>query len=63
LWAWVPTGEVEEVRPHNDLIKACKDGDLWAADEATALVCGVAFDPTFGGDHPDNVAIGDQEQS
>jgi hypothetical protein len=33
-------------------IKAIKNGELWAADEETARICGVAFDPTFGGDHP-----------
>lgn len=29
-----------------------RHADLWAADEATAAACGVAFDPTFGGEHP-----------
>ena len=31
-----------------EYVKACKDGDLYAADEATAKACGVSFDPTFG---------------
>ena len=26
--------------------------DLWAADQATADACGVAFDPQFGDEHP-----------
>jgi hypothetical protein len=27
-------------------------GALWPADQATAAMCGVPFDPTFGGEHP-----------
>lgn len=34
---------------HHDLVRACKEGDLWAADADTARICGVPFDPTFGG--------------
>lgn len=33
--------------------KLVKKGALWPFDEATALVCGVRFDPTFGGDYPE----------
>ncbi len=47
-WVWAPTGEVEAIPHHNDLVDACRSGDLWAADEATAKACGVAFDPDFG---------------
>lgn len=32
--------------------KQVKAGSLWPADEATALACGVAFDPAFGGEYP-----------
>ncbi len=46
-WGWVPTGKAEEVRARAEVIKACKDGDLWPADEATAAACGVAFDPSY----------------
>lgn len=49
-WAWVATGKVEEHLYHHDLVKAVKDGELFAADEATAKTCGVKFDPTFGGE-------------
>ena len=47
-WVWAPTGEVEEIDFHFDLLQACRDGELWAADEATAKTCGVPFDPEFG---------------
>jgi hypothetical protein len=49
-WAWVPTEDPQEIDYHHDLAKACRDGDLWAADEATAKACGVPFDPSFGGE-------------
>jgi hypothetical protein len=47
-WGFVPTGETEEVAYAAEYVKACKDGDLFAADEATAAACGVSFDPSFG---------------
>ena len=47
-WVWAPTGEVEDIDFHFDLLQACRDGELWAADEATAKTCGVPFDPDFG---------------
>lgn len=28
------------------------EGGLWPADKETAEACGVAFDPTFGGEYP-----------
>lgn len=46
-WAWVPTGEAQEVDYHADLVKACQEGDLWPADEATAKACGVPFSEAF----------------
>lgn len=46
--AFVPTGEAEEVAYRAEYVKACKDGDLYPADEGTAAACGVEFDPTFG---------------
>ena len=30
-----------------------REGGLWPADAETAEHCGVAFDPTFGGEYPD----------
>lgn len=47
-WAWVPTEKPQEIDSHQDLIRATRDGDLWPADEATAIACGVGFDPLFG---------------
>lgn len=49
-WAWVPTGEPQAVEYSGDLAKACRDGDLWAADEETARACRVPFDPKYGGE-------------
>jgi hypothetical protein len=43
-----PTGADEEVAYRAEYVKACKDGDLYPADEATAEACGVSFDPSFG---------------
>ncbi len=65
LATWQPTDEVVEL-PNEppyaaEYLKALRDGDLWAADEATARACGqkvndegktvpaVVFDPTYGG--------------
>jgi len=31
------------------------EGGLWAADAETAAACGVAFDPSFGGEYPELV--------
>jgi hypothetical protein len=40
--------------PYRDeYIKALRQGDLWAADPETAIVAGVAFEPDFGGEHPE----------
>lgn len=52
VWGFKPTGESEEVAYRAEYVKACKDGDLWAADEATAAACGVPFDPHFGASAP-----------
>lgn len=54
-WSWVPTGEPQECDYHHDLAKACRDGDLWPADEATAKECGAGFDPTFGGEETETI--------
>lgn len=50
-WALVPNdfGDPYTAKYHHDLRKACRDGDLWAADEETARICGVVWDPSFGG--------------
>lgn len=32
--------------------KLVRKGSLWPFDEATAVECGVRFDPTYGGDYP-----------
>lgn len=45
---FAPLKEAVEVPCRAEYMKACKDGDLWAADEATAKACGVKFDPSFG---------------
>jgi len=47
-WGFEPTGEAEEVAYRAEYVKACKDGDLDPADEATAKACGVSFDPFLG---------------
>lgn len=36
-----------------EYIRHLRDGDLWPADEYTAQLAGVAFDPKFGGEHDD----------
>lgn len=54
-WAWVPTEKPQETDYHADLVRACKDGDLWPADEATAKACGVGFDPDFGGERTQTI--------
>jgi hypothetical protein len=54
-WVWAPTEQPQEVDYHADLVKACKDGDLWPADEATAKACGVGFDPDFGGERTETI--------
>lgn len=40
---WAPTGEAEEVPDRHEYRHAVKAGDLEAADEATAKLCGVVF--------------------
>ncbi len=53
---WPSTGLPQEVPARGEYLTACKDGDLWAADEETAKYCGVKFDPDFGGEHPSSYA-------
>lgn len=47
-FGFVPTDKDEEVDYRAEYVKACKDGDIWAADQATADACGVTFDSSFG---------------
>lgn len=57
-YGFAPNGETEEVPYRAEYVKACADGDLWAADDETAKHCDhyakahklptVAFDPKFG---------------
>jgi hypothetical protein len=52
-------GEVVEVPNRVEYrLHVQRHQDLWAADEATAQACGVAFDPSFGGEHPPAAAKG-----
>lgn len=51
-WGFTPTGADEEVAYRAEYVKACKDGDLFPADAATAAACGVSFDPHFGAPKP-----------
>jgi hypothetical protein len=44
------TDKPQVVPARGEYLLACRDGDLWAADQATADYCGVKFDPTFGGE-------------
>lgn len=38
--------------PHTvEYLRHLRDGDLWPADQETAKLAGVAFDPLFGGEH------------
>lgn len=40
--------------PHRtEYLRHLRDGDLWAADEATAAAARVPFEPDFGGEHPE----------
>ncbi len=48
---WPSTGQAHEVPARAEYMNACKDGDLWPADQETADFCGVKFDPSFGGEH------------
>ena len=56
---WISTGEPQELPYRAELAQAVKEGDCWAADEATAIVCGVAFDPTCGGEVKSAVQLAD----
>lgn len=40
---WSPTGQAVEVPARGEYLKAVKDGDLEAADAASASLCGVSF--------------------
>ena len=49
-----PNVEADEIAfNHSHLAhyaEECRAGSIWAADEETARLCGVTFDPTFGGE-------------
>jgi hypothetical protein len=51
---WPPSAEADEVLADSESLadyrRAVQDGDLWVADEATASLCGVKFDPKYGGE-------------
>lgn len=50
---WPPShgpAEPDAVPSRAEYVSAVRDGDLWAADEATAKHCGVKFDALFGGE-------------
>lgn len=59
---WPMSAEPEEVicdgdhelEMLHDYRQAVRDGDVWAADEATAARFGVTFDPDFGGEEPED---------
>lgn len=44
VWGFAPTGEAAEVPYRAEYVKACKEGDLFAADKETAKACGVCFE-------------------
>lgn len=52
-WVFRATAEPAEVPYRHEYVKACKDGDLWAADPDTAEACGVELDETFGDEESD----------
>lgn len=54
-WGWCPTEKPQATEYHHDLVRACRDGDLWPADAETAKACGVAFDPTFGNEETETI--------
>ena len=51
---WPPSHkpvEPDEVPFRAEYMLAVRDGDLWPADEESAALCGVKFDPKFGGEY------------
>jgi len=44
------TDEAEVVSARQEHVRDVKEGALFAADQATAILCGVAFDSTYGGE-------------
>ncbi len=47
-WGFVPTQDSAKIPYRAEYVRAVKEGDLWAADAATAAACGVEFDSKFG---------------
>ena len=46
--------EIPSDDPHYaEYVRHLRDGDLWAADPETAAAAGIAFEPDFGGEHPE----------
>lgn len=52
-WMFRAVEEPTELPYRHEYVKACKDGDLWPADQDTADACGVEFDETFGDEEND----------
>jgi len=46
-------GEVVELPVRAEYLRHLRDRDLWPADEATAQIACVPFDPKYGGEHDD----------
>jgi len=59
---WPSTGEPQELPYRAELAQAVREGDCWAADEATAAACGVTFDPTCGGELQEPEKLSDETQ-
>ena len=47
-FGFAPTGADEEVPYRAEYVHECQEKNLWAADQETAVMCGVEFDPSFG---------------
>jgi hypothetical protein len=43
--------DVFELPNRGEYLRHLRDKDLWPADEATASLAGVPFDPKYGGEH------------
>jgi len=51
-YAFPSTGDVVTLPFRREYRDEVTGGCLWPADEATAKLCGVPFDPNFGGEYP-----------
>lgn len=52
-FGFAPTNESEKHSYRHEYVREVQMGCLWAADAATAELCSVKFDPTFGGELPE----------